>query len=546
MGSFDAIIIGAGSNGLVAAAYLAGAGRKVLVLERRHGVGGLLADEEICPGFRAPVGIHLCGSFSPRVAGELELGRHGFELLPLDPPLFAPLPDGDALTIPSDPARFAEEVARFSRADGAKIGDFIGHMKRLGAAFRLLTDGPMPARIPGGARELARLAKLCWKLQRLGRRRLQEFLRFLPLSVADFLNEWFETEIVKAALAAPALLGGSVGPRAQGTACALLHQLQGQPAGAFRSVRLATGGLAQGLLRAAQSRGAEVRTESPVDRILVSDGRATGVALRNGDEFHAAVVVSAVDVKQTFLRLVDPSHLDPDFLLDVRNIRSQGTVAKIHLALDGLPRFKGLGAADAAKRLSGVIHIGPALDFLERAADAAKYGRFSPEPFLEITIPSLSDPGLAPPAKHVMSIWMQYAPYRLREGGWERHREALGETALNLVEEYAPGFRDLILERQVLAPPDLEEKFGLTGGHVYHAELALDQIFFMRPLPGWSRYRTPLAGLYLCGAGTHPGGAVTGLSGCYAAREILKDLKGKSHLAMARPTKLLGRKAPVV
>jgi phytoene dehydrogenase-like protein len=352
---------------------------------------------------------------------------------------------------------------------------------------------------------------------------MYEFLRILPMSVSDLLNEWFETELLKAAIAAGGLLGSFVGPRQQGTSFLFLHHQLGASNGALKTagfVRGGIGSLPEALARAARQFGAEILCGVQVARIVTNNGAATGVALQNGDEINANIVVSSTDVKTTFLTLVEPTYLDPLFLLQVRNIRSRGTAAKVNLALDTLPKF---GGAESGKELGGVIHIGPALDYLERASDDAKYGRFSKRPFLEITIPSVADPSLAPTAKHVMSVWMKCAPYDLREGSWSDEREVLGDTVVNLIEEYAPGFKNTILYRQVLTPMDLEQVFGLTGGHIHHAEMALDQIFFMRPLPGWARYGTPVRNLYLCGSGTHPGGGVTGLPGYYAAKTILKN-----------------------
>jgi phytoene dehydrogenase-like protein len=316
------------------------------------------------------------------------------------------------------------------------------------------------------------------------------------------------------------MLGSFVGPRQQGTAFNLLHHQLGESNGVLRTgsfVRGGIGNLPEALAQAARQFGAEIRTDNDVAQIVTKDSRATGIVLRNGDEIDAPQVVSSTDVKQTFLKLVEPTYLDPHFLLQVKNIRARGTVAKINLALDTLPQFSA-GPAP----LGGIIHIGPTLDYLERAADDAKYGRFSRQPFLEITIPSIADPSLAPTGKHVMSVWMQSAPYKLREGSWQEQRNALGDAVIDVIEEYASGFKNSILHRQVLTPLDLEETYGLTGGQLYHAEMALDQIFFMRPVPGWSRYRTPIENLFLCGSGTHPGGGITGLPGYYAARELLK------------------------
>jgi phytoene dehydrogenase-like protein len=388
---------------------------------------------------------------------------------------------------------------------------------------------PLPDRATPGEFNPIELVKAAWKFHRLGKKEMYEFLRILPMSMADLLGEWFENEALKAAIAAASMLGSFVGPRQQGTAYNFLYHQHGTGTGAFRAAGFVRGGMSRiphALSLAAQQRGAEIRTDAEVTTVTTKNGRATGVVLANGTEFAADVVISSVDVKKTFLKLVEPTYLDPQFLLQVKNIRARGTVAKVNLALDALPNFKSSTAK--AAELGGIIHVGPTMEYLERAADDAKYGRVSEQPFLEITIPSISDPSLAPAGKHVMSVWMQSAPYHLKNGGWSKQRDALGDTVVSLIEEYAPGFKNSILHRQVLSPLDLERTYGLTEGHLYHAELALDQIFFMRPVPGWSRYHTPIDNLYLCGSGTHPGGGVTGLPGYYAAKEILKSLKRKA------------------
>jgi phytoene dehydrogenase-like protein len=385
---------------------------------------------------------------------------------------------------------------------------------------------PLPDRAAPAESNALEWIKRAWKFRRLGKKEKHEFLRILPMSIADLLNEWFDDEALKTVIGAPGMLGSFVGPRQQGTAYNFLYHQAGAGDGALRAAGFVRGGMNQiphALSLAAQQRGAEIRTGCEVARVITKDGAATGVALANGTEILADVVVSSVDVKKTFLQLVEPTYLDPDFLLQVKNIRARGIVAKVNLALDRLPPFRSSEGQSTAAELGGVIHIGPTLDYLERAADDAKYGRFSRQPFLEITIPSVADPTLAPAGKHVMSVWAQSAPYHLREGGWNKLRDALGETVVNVIEEYAPGFKSSILHRQVLTPLDLEQTFGLTEGHIYHAEIALDQIFFMRPIPGRARYHTPIENLYLCGSGSHPGGGVTGLPGYYAAKEILKS-----------------------
>jgi len=523
---FDAIIIGAGHNGLVTAAYLARGGKRVLVLERRPIVGGIAVSEEIHPGFKYNSCAHLCGSFFRRIIEDLELKKHGLEILPLDPLLFAPLPDGRSLLIPRAFAQIAEGTGELSQSDAENFVAFNKTVGKLVKSLGLLLQTAMPDGEVHLGSNLMEVARVGWKLHRLGSRDLQGFLRVVPMSAADFLNEWFESDLLKAALAGTGLLGAFVGPRQQGTAYVYLHHLLGETASAVRTSGLVRGGignLTRAIAHSAESNGAEIRTGTEVARVATKDGKATGVVLSDGTEVSATAVISNADVKRTFLKLVEPTYLDPHFLLQVLNIRTRGVVAKINLALDTLPRFNPARSNDSVTHLGGVIHIGPTIDYLERASDEAKYGRFSQHPFLEITLPSLADPSLAPAGKHVMSVWMQYAPYHLRESTWHEQRNALGDRVVNLLNDYAPGFKDSILHRQVLTPVDLEETFGVTEGHIYHAELALDQIFVMRPIPGWARYRTPIESLYLCGSGTHPGGAITGLPGYLAARRILKD-----------------------
>ena len=525
MANYDAIIVGAGHNGLVTAAYLAKAGKKVRLLERRPLVGGIAVTEEIFPGFRYSACAHLAGSFSSEIAADLDLKKHGFELLPLDPLLFAPSDEGESLVILRDGAKTAAEIERHSQSDAKKYPAFCALGRHLSGFLRTLYNMPLPDKGDPSGFNPTEILKVGWKFHRLGEKEMYEFLRILPMSSADLLNEWFENDLLKAALAASGMLASFVGPRQQGTAFNILHHQIGASNGALRTagfVRGGIGSLSQALARAAQQLGAEIRTESEVAKILTRNGAATGVILQNGDAINGARVISNTDVKQTFFKLVGPAYLDPHFLLRVRNIRSRGTVAKINLALDTLPKFK--NPAGQAAALGGIIHIGPTIDYLERAADDAKYGRFSRQPFLEITIPSIADPALAPAGKHVMSVWMQSAPYQLKKSTWNEERDALGDAVVDVLENYAPGFKNSLLHRQILTPFDLEQTYGLTGGHLYHAEMALDQIFFMRPLPGWSRYHTPIRNLFLCGSGAHPGGGLTGLPGYYAAKAILKSL----------------------
>jgi phytoene dehydrogenase-like protein len=523
--TYDAIIIGAGHNGLVTAACLARAGKKVLVLERRPTIGGIAATEEIVAGFKVSTCAHLAGTLSQAVLADLDLAKYGLQLIPLDPPLMALNLDGESLLIPRDAAKNSAAIRGGSSADAAKLEKFSRLVATLSSFLGSLYAVPLPDRAAPGRSQWTELVKVGWKFHRLGKKQMVEFLRVLPMSIADWLREWFEGDLLRAALARPGMLGTFVGPRAQGTSLVFLHRQLGQTNGLFQTngwVRGGIGNLPRALAQAATSHGAEIKTSAEVAGIVVKNHRATGVVLSNGDEFSATTIVSNADVKRTFLKLVEPTYLDPHFLWQVQNIRSRGTLAKVNFALDALPDFSRLAGRHVSASLGGVIHIGPTIDYLERAADDAKYRRASKQPVLEITIPSVADPSLAPPGKHVMSVWMQSAPYYLKDGSWPEQRDGLGETVVKLIEDHAPGFTTSILHRQILTPLDLEEIFGLTEGHIHHAEMALDQIFFMRPVPGWARYRTPIEDLYLCGSGTHPGGDISGLPGYYAAQEILK------------------------
>ena len=527
MSHYDAIVIGAGHNGLVTAAYLAKAGKKVLVLERRAIIGGIAVTEEIFPGFRFSTCAHVASSFAGEISADLDLKKHGLEILPLDPLLFAPSQSGMPLVIGHDPIKAAAEIARHSKNDASKYAEFCARLKTLATFLRSLYGLTLPDKASPDAFNPLELLKIGLKFHGLGDKEGYEFLRILPMSMADLLHEWFEHDLLKASLAGSSMLASFVGPRQQGTAFNLLHHQIGESNGALRTAGFVRGGighLTAALAGAARQHGAEIRADAEVVKIVTKQSAATAVALANGEEITANAVVSSADVKRTLLGLVEPTYLDPHFLLQVQNIRARGTVAKINLALDSLPRFK---QQESPEQLGGIIHIGPTLDYLERAADDAKYGRYSKQPFLEITVPSVGDPSLAPAGKHVMSVWMQSAPYNLRAASWNDQRDAVGDTVVNMLETYAPGFTSLILHRQILTPLDLQETYGLTEGHPYHAEMALDQVFFMRPVPGWARYRTPIDHLYLCGSGTHPGGGITGLPGYYAAKELLKDFKTK-------------------
>jgi phytoene dehydrogenase-like protein len=524
---YDAIVIGAGHNGLTHAAYLAKAGKKVLVLERRQVIGGATITEEIYPGFKYSVCSYVVSLLRPEVIRELDLARFGLEVIPLDC-TFTPLPDGNYLARWSDHAETRRELARHSPTDAEAYDQFGKLMHQMAMAVKPLLSMVPPDPASLHPRELLKLLGLGRYFRKVERHVVYDLAKLMTMSSADYLDEWFETEALKATMSASGIIGTFLGPRSPGTAYVLLHHYMGEIDAVFRSWGWARGGMGSvsgALARAAESHGAEIRTRAPVARIEVKNDRACGVVLENGEEIQSAVIVSAVDPKRTFLKLVDPVHLDPEFVRRVGRIRMRGCSAKVNLALDALPNFTCLPGE--GPHLRGAISISPTIDYLERAYDDAKYGGFSRNPYLDIVIPSTIDPTMAPPGKHVMSIFVQYAPYHLKEGNWPDRREELGDTVVETLSRYAPNLKNIILHRQVLTPWDLEQEFGLTEGNIFHGELSLDQLFFMRPIAGWAQYRAPIKNLYMCAAGTHPGGGVMGASGRLAALEILKDWRSR-------------------
>jgi phytoene dehydrogenase-like protein len=521
----DVVVVGAGPNGLTTAARLAQGGLKPLVLERRAKVGGAAVTEELHPGFRASTVAHTAGPLRDGLVRSLALDRHGLEWIRPEPRVFAPLPDGRGLSLWGDPARAASDIARFSTRDAERYPAFHASLTRLSSVLGRLLELQPPDLARPALRDLFPLAGFGWALRRLGREDGQNLLRWGPMAVADFAQEWFETPLLQAVVAARGIQGMMAGPWSAGTTANLLLQAAaggGNGAGSTVLVKGGLGALTEALASAARGFGAEIRTSAGVERLLLRDGRVAGVVLAGGEEIEARAVASAVDPRRTFLDLLDPVALDPEDLQRLRNYRIQGMASKVNLALSGLPRFK--AAPDGDAPLRGRIHVGPEIDALERAFDEAKYGGISSRPYLDVTIPTLSDPSLAPAGRHVMSVYVQYTPYRLRSGTWSERAGEVAEAVLRALEEYAPGLGGLVLGRQVVTPLDLEETYGMTGGHPSHGEPSLDQLFLARPLLGFGRYRAPIPGLYLCSAGTHPGGGVTGGPGANAARAILRDL----------------------
>jgi phytoene dehydrogenase-like protein len=523
----DVVIVGGGHNGLVAAFYLAKAGYKPLVLERRPQPGGAAITEEFHPGFRGPVLAHSAGPLRADIVRDMQLARHGLEMITPEVAVTSFSPDGRALILYNDARKAAEEIGRFSQKDAARYPQFqasLAKMSRVIGEALLLTAPNIDHPSRG---DLWGMLQTGRSIRKLGKKDLYRLLRWGPAAIADVIAEYFETELLRATIAARGIFGTFLGPWSAGSTLVMLIRAAGDshPAGSSHFAVGGIGSVTQAMVAAATKAGAEIRSNAEVIEVRVKEGTATSVVLSTGEEIQARAIVSNADPKRTLLKLVDPTHLSPDFVMKLQHYRMPGTVAKINLALSGLPRFTGLNGSADTTALRGRIHIGPEIDYLERAFDESKYGNFSRQPYLEVAIPSLTDPALAPAGQHVMSIYMQYAPYKLKGTDWETQRKALGQTVVQTLSQYAPNLAELILTHQIITPQDLEDTYGLTGGHIFQGELSLDQFFTMRPLLDWARYRTPIQNLYLCGNGTHPGAGLTGGSGANAAREIVKELK---------------------
>jgi phytoene dehydrogenase-like protein len=522
---YDALVIGGGHNGLTHAAYLARAGLRVLVLERRHLVGGATVTEEVFPGFRFSVCSYVVSLLRPEIVRELDLPRHGLEILPLDG-TFTPFLDGNYLWRMDDHARTRREIARHSEVDAEAYDEYslaMVDMARFVKPLLGLTPPDPTILRPATVRSLGAIAR---RFRDLPEDSQYTLLQLMTMSAVDFLDQWFETDALKATMAASGIIGTFLGVRSPGTAYVLLHHYMGELDGAFRAWGLprgGTGAVAEAIASAAREAGAEVRTEAGVARVLIRNGRTTGVVLTTGEEIEATVVSSSIDARRTFLELVGQDQLPAEFAADLRRYRFRGSSAKVNLALDTLPEFTCLPGM--GRHLRGAISISPSVEYMERAYDDAKYGRYSQRPYIDVVIPSLTDPSVAPPGKHVMSCFVQYAPYELREGTWDEHREAFGDAVVDTLAEHAPNLRNIILHRQVVTPLDLERVFGLTEGNIFQGELTLEQLFFLRPVPGWADYETPVTGLYLCGSSTHPGGGIMAAPGRNAARRVLHDLR---------------------
>ncbi|HZU28028.1 MAG TPA: NAD(P)/FAD-dependent oxidoreductase [Bryobacteraceae bacterium] len=528
MKKFDVIIIGGGHNGLVCAAYLARGGKKILVLERRELLGGCAVTEEVWPGYRISTAAYLTSLLQERIIRELDLPRYGYVVDAKDPSFFSAFPDDRYLFFWQDATRTLEEIAKFSRRDAERFTEYENYLERLSAAVESLLLTTPPEFPPHGVGDFLDYLKLAARHRKLKAADIAGLVKIFTMSASDFLDEWFESEQLKVTLATDAVIGANGGPRSAGTAYILLHHVMGKVAGhrgLWGFVRGGMGAVSNAIADAARAAGAHIRTNAPVDSIRLEGGRARGVVLAGGEEIDADIVASNVDPKTTFLRLIEPGALeqiDRAFTERIRRYRSEGTSCKINLALRALPSFRALPGAPGPQHRA-TMHICPSVEYVERAWDDAKYGRPSRNPLLELTVPTMYDPSLAPPDRHVMGIFLQYAPYTLKDGTWDELREPFAMRVFELIEEYAPGFRELIEHYQILTPPDLERRFGIHGGNIFHGEMSLDQMFVMRPVPGAARYKTPVRGLYLCGSGAHPGGGVMGAPGYNAAREILRS-----------------------
>ena len=520
---YDAIIIGGGHNGPTAAAYLAKSGRKVLVLEKRYLLGGAAVSEEIFPGFKYTVCSYVISLLRPEVIQELALHKHGLHLMPSGGS-FIPMEDGNYLASYVDEARSIDEIRRHSRRDADQYHEFGNMMYEIAYAVRPILGMMAPNLTSPGMSGLRSLGQLGAHLKSLGKEKFHWLTKIMTMSAYDFVDEWFETDVLKAYLSTSGIIGTMLGIKSPGTAYVLLHHYMGEVDGALStwgSQKGGTGGVSEAIANAARSYGAEIRCNAPVSQVIIKNGKALGVALDDGQEIYASAIISGCDPKVTFRTLVDEKELPGDFVKAIDNFKFRGSSGKVNLALDGLPEFP---AMKDKSLIHNTLFIAPSTDYMEQAYDDAKYGDFSRRPFMECVIPTATDPSMAPPGKHVMSIFVQYAAHNMpKHGSRDEQRDAFGDAVIDTMAEFAPNIKDLILHKQVLTPWDMEDKYSLTEGNIFNGELTLDQLFVFRPVPGWTKYRSPIRGYYHCSSGAHPGGGITGGPGRYAALEIIKD-----------------------
>jgi phytoene dehydrogenase-like protein len=526
--SYDLIVIGGGHNGLVTAAYVARKGLKVLVLERREVLGGACTTEEVWPGYKVSTAAYVNSLLRPEIIRDLELKRHGFEMLPRNPSSFTPFPDGRSLLLGPDKALTHREVTKFSAKDADALPRYEAMLERVADFLEptLTMTPPNPWSFkPANLVQLARLGIGFLKLGHDG----QKAVEILAGAATPILDRWFESEQLKVTLATDAIIGAMASPSMPGTAYVLFHHVMGECDGArgvWGYVRGGMGGISNAIASAAREAGAEIRTNAEVAKILSDSGTVRGVVLRDGTELRATRVASGVDANVTFLKLMSNGDLPSEFVDAVRHIDYSSASCKINIALSELPDFKAMPGTAVGPQHRGTIHISPTMEYIERAYDDAKYGKPSQAPIIEATIPSALDETLAPPGKYVMSMFTQYFPYRLAPGlSLAEEREKYADRCFDLMNEFAPNFRRSVIARQVLTPVDLEERFGLTGGNIMQGVMSLSSLSFMRPVPGYADYRTPVRNLYMCGAATHPGGGVMGACGFNAAREIIRDAR---------------------
>ena len=525
---YDAIVIGAGHNGLVNGAYLAKAGLRTLILEQRHLVGGAAITEELHPGFSFTTFSYALSLLRPEIVQELELVKHGF--MPLFMPSnFAPMENGDYLLLGTDRDANIKEITRHSARDADAMERYEHDMARVLQVIKPLFDR-MPPNIFGTSDgDRADIAWLLEHLKTTDKKVLFDTVRLLTSSAADFLDDYFESDVIKGLLGSSSVIGNFVGPMSQGSGLGLIFLSMGEHDGAMGSWSFhkgGNGGFTQVLARAAQSYGAEIRFDSAVSHIRTDDGRTTGVVLADGTEFTAPTVVSSLDPRHTFLELVDTRELPSDLVENVQRYRFRGMASKVNFALDGPPRYPALG--DRTDQYQGFINIAPSIEYVERGFDQAKYGWYSDRPFIDACLQSFLDPDMAPAGKHVMSCFVMYTPYDLKGSDWDTERDNLGDTVQRTLESFFPGFNDLVLHREIVTPLDIERVTGLSEGNIYAGEFLAPQMYFFRPAPGWSQYRTPISGYYQCGSGTHPGGCITGGPGRFASQQVISDLRSKA------------------